>query len=246
MRSRLFAITLTAALAAAACGGDGDSDLALDADAVTTTTEDATTTTEDEAPTTTSEPTTTTTEADPEPVGDDPADGDIPGGSFMVGAKTVLLDGFIGVDIPEGWQISGASVPLLSETEGTETELDEDALQPVLELTPLADPEAAGFTLVHYMHSDKVPDLGLFSTAIRDYAAQDGSEVSEPREATIGGQSAMLHTITLTNGTTGLLIPLVSGPEYFFIISLVPDKSYSDDAAAIVTSLSFVPEVLHS
>lgn len=227
------------ALVVTSCGSSGGDSSSED----TTPTTVATETTE--APDTTEAP--ATTEAPDTTIEDGPTEGDdIPGGLIMMGDKSILLDGFIGMDIPEGWEIVEAQVPLTSETEGDETELDIEAIQRVLVLGPVDDPGGASFVVAHYTHSDKVPEFALFSKAIGDFAAADGGTVSEPQASRIGGQEAALYQVATPDGDTGLVIPFQAGDEYFFIFSLVPDKSYAADTAAIVTSLSLEPGALHA
>jgi hypothetical protein len=222
------------ALVASACGGSGGSD--ADDEATPTTTEAP-------ATTTTTEPATTTTEAEPEPEPDDEGTGaDV----VMVGDKSVVLDGFFGVVIPDGWEITSAATPRRSSGTVGETELDVDSLVQALVLNPEADPDAATFSLVHYQHSDAVPGLAEFTTSIQELLAADGSQITEPQEATLGGQQALLHQVQTTEGTTGLMVTLEVDGEYFFIVSLVPDKSFSTDTASMLTSVSFEPAALQS
>lgn len=201
------------------------------------------------APTTTSAPATTlapvTTEATTTTIAEEPGQ-DLPGGLETVGDKSVLLDGFIGVRIPDGWEITETKVPLASQTEGAETDLDTSALDKVLGIEPANTSGAATFSLVHYSHSDKVPNFGEFAKAVRKFAESDGGTVSEPKESRLGGQQAVLHQIKTAKGHNGVLIPFQSGDEYFFILSLVNDTSFSKEAASIISSLSFEPDALHT
>lgn len=232
--ARILAIVACSSLAlvASACGGGGGSD----ADGG-----EAPTTTEATATTTTTEAATTTTEAEPEPEPEDTG-----AEVVMVGDKSVVLDGFFGVEIPEGWEITSAATPKRSSGTEGETELDADALVQALVMNPEADPEAATFSLVHYQHSDAVPGLAEFTTSIQELLAADGSKITEPQEATLGGQQALLHQVQTTDGTTGLLVTMEVDGEFFFIVSLVPDKSFSTDTASMLTSVSFEPAALTS
>lgn len=89
VRLRLVGVVVVTALAVSA-GSGGGGDAAIDK---TTTTAEAVTTTTASVTTTTAEATTTTTEA---------PDGEIPGGQQRMGAKTIFLDGFIGMEVADG------------------------------------------------------------------------------------------------------------------------------------------------
>ena len=222
-----------AALAGAGCGASGSD--SAEADATTTTVEPTTTTT--------TEPPTTTTEVEPEPEPEEPSGDD--GGVLMVGDKSVMLDGFIGVRIPQGWSItSSRALEPSSSPAGGETELDPDALVQALVINPDDAPRGASFVLVHYQHSDSVPDLDLFTEAVTGLLSGDGSKIGAAKEAAIGSQPARLHQVQSASGTNGVLITLQSGSEYFFLLSLVADQAYADDAGAMIASVSFVPEAL--
>ena len=220
----------TVLVATGACGGSDGEDAADD-------------------PTTSATPSSPApTESEPTEVAtDDPESPDVPGGVVMVGDKSVMLDGFIGVRIPEGWSITSADVPLLSATPAgePETELDASALAQSLVLNPDASPRGATFSLVHYEHSDSVPDLGRFSSAVVDLLSGDGSQIADPSEATIGGQTALLHQVKSASGANGVMVALKSGEEYFFILSLVSETAYAEEVGEMLTSVSFVPEALH-
>jgi hypothetical protein len=227
--ARSAALIAASFLALAACGGGGDDDEAAE----------ETTTTEVEETTTTEVEETTTTEAT------EPADDEIPGGVEVLGAKSILLDGFFGVEIPDGWSITSAEVPTPSSSPaGGETELDPDALVQALVVNPDAAPTDATFSLVHYQHSDSVPDLAAFDEAIVGLLSGDGSTITEGQASSIGGQESILHQVRSAQGQTGLLVSIVTGGEYFFIVSLIGDPSYSTDTANMLTTSSFVPEVL--
>ena len=231
---RLRSLTVFAALtlAVAACGGSDDS-------ASDDTEPETTETTEAPEETTTTAPTKTTQTTE-----EAPDDGEIPGGSMMLGDKTILLDGFFGVEIPAGWSVTSAEVPMPSSAPPGETELDPDALRQALVINPDAAPRDATFSLVHYQHSDAVPDLAAFDEAIVGLLSGDGSTITEGQGSSIGGQESVLHQVQSAQGQTGLLVSLVTGGEYFFIISLIGDPSYSSDTANMLTTSSFVPEVL--
>ena len=191
-----------------------------------------------------------TPEPSPEasPVVTEPADGtDLPGGLLMVGDKSVYLDGFFGVRVPEGWSATLAEVPLLSTTPpGGETELDASALSQSLVLNPEARPRGATLSLVHYEHSDSVPDLDRFTPAIVDLLSGDGSTIGDSSEVTIGKQPGRLHQVTSASGANGVMVTLRAGDEYFFILSLAADTSYAGDVGNMLASISMVPEALHS
>ena len=188
----------------------------------------------------TSEPTDVATE-DPEPESPD-----VPGGVVLVGDKSVMLDGFVGVRIPEGWSITAAEVPLLSSAPPGETDLDASALAQSLVINPDASPRGATFSLVHYEHSNVVPSLGRFDSAVADLLSGDGSQIADSSEVTIGGQGALLHQVKSASGANGVLVTLKSGDEYFFILSLVSESAYAADTGEMLSSVSFVPEALHN
>ncbi|MAS55754.1 MAG: hypothetical protein CMJ44_14225 [Pimelobacter sp.] len=191
-----------------------------------------------------------TPEPSPEasPVVTEPADGtDLPGGLLMVGDKSVYLDGFFGVRVPERWSATLAEVPLLSTTPpGGESELDASALSQSLVLNPEASPRGATLSLVHYEHSDSVPDLDRFTPAIADLLSGDGSTIGDSSEVTIGKQPGRLHQVTSASGANGVMVTLRAGDEYFFILSLAADTSYAGDVGDMLASISMVPEALHS
>jgi hypothetical protein len=234
VRPLLAGIALAVAvLGGVGCGASGSDTAEADA-ATTTTAEPTTTTTEAPAATTT----TTEPEPEPEPSGDD-------GGVVMVGDKSVMLDGFIGVRIPDGWSIT-SSRPLepSSSPPGGETELDTDALVQALVINPDDAPRGASFVLVHYEHSDSVPDLDRFTEAVTGLLSGDGSTIGAAKEATIGSQPARLHQVQSASGMNGVLITLESGGEFFFLLSLVDDQTYAADAGDMIASVSLVPEAL--
>ncbi len=217
-----LAVTLTA------CGGDDDTA----SDEVTTTTEDATTTTE-EATTTTEVESSGVPGADADPT------------AVLLGDKAILLDGFFGLRIPAGWEISTAVVPEPSTTPpGGETEVDTDAIDQVLVLGPADDPRAATFALLHYSHSDSVPGLPQFTDGILGVVGADGTTFTEGQSARIGGQEAVLHQLETPDGDNGLFITLQAGGEYFFILSIVSDDSYAADTGDLIASISMVPEAI--
>jgi hypothetical protein len=228
-------VVVIAALTGAACGASGGDTAEADATTTTAEAEPATTTTT-EPPTTTS-----TTEAEPEP--QEPSGDD--DGVVMVGDKSVMLDGFIGVRIPAGWSIT-SSRPLepSSSPPGGETELDTDALVQALVINPVDAPRGASFVLVHYEHSDSVPDLDRFTEAVTGLLSGDGSTIGAAKEATIGSQPGRLHQVKSASGMNGVLITLESGDEFFFLLSLVADQAYAADAGDMIASVSLVPEAL--
>lgn len=239
MRNRLVRLALAALVLAgitlAACGGDDDDERA---DATTTTTvEDAGTTT-----------TTVDDEPEPDPDGNDTAA--VPGAeadptAFSIDGKAILLDGLFGVRIPEGWAVSTAVVPEPSVSPpGGETEVDTDAIDQVLVLGPEEDPRAATFALLHYSHSDSVPGLPQFTEGIMGVLGADGTQFTEGQSARIGGQEAVLHQLQTPDGDNGVYISLLAGDEYFFIVSIVSDDTYADDAGDLIASISIEPAAI--
>lgn len=233
---------VAAVLVSAGCGGGSDDSpgTALSGESLPTASESPTS----EAPT--EDPVTPSPSPAPEaPEETDAAD--VPGGVVMVGDKSVFLDGFFGVRLPEGWSVTSAEVPLRSVTpEGGETELDASALSQSLVLNPDASPRGATLALVHYEHSDSVPDLVRFSTAVVDLLSGDGSQIGESSEVTIGKQPGRLHQVTSSSGSNGVLITLRAADEYFFLLSLAAESEYAGDTAELLGSISMVPEALHS
>ncbi|MDE0774676.1 MAG: hypothetical protein OSB43_00185 [Nocardioides sp.] len=227
---------LTAAVLLSGCGGSSGGSVA---DPIP----DQTSSTSAPSPEATPEPS-----PEASPVVTEPADGtDLPGGLLMVGDKSVYLDGFFGVRVPEGWSATLAEVPLLSTTPpGGETELDASALSQSLVLNPEASPRGATLSLVHYEHSDSVPDLDRFTPAIVDLLSGDGSTIGGSSEVTIGKQPGRLHQVTSASGANGVMVTLRAGDEYFFILSLAADTSYAGDVGDMLASISMVPEALHS
>ena len=237
IRTAVVGVVVTTALLVTGCSASsGKASVAATTTAAPATTEPTATT----KVTTTTVVTSTSLDYQPD------AGQDLPGGQVRMGEKTIMLDGFIGVKVPDSWKVTSTKVPLSSQTDGSETELDTSALERVLAISPTDDPEAATFALIHYAHSDKVPGFEEFATAVRKFAVGKSGTASEAKESRIGGQKATLQQITYASGNNGVLIPFQAGDEYFFILALVSDKSYSDDAAAIITSLSLEPEALHS
>lgn len=241
MRTRTARLPLTALLVAgltlAACGGDDDTDADAAPDETTTTVEDTDTTT-------------TTADADPEPDPDGDDTAAVPGAeadptAFLVDDKAILLDGLFGVRIPDGWAVSTATVPEPSVSPaGGETEVDTDAIDQILVIGPEDDPRAATFALLHYSHSDSVPGLPQFTEGIRGVLGADGTQFTEGQSARIGGQDALLHQLQTPDGDNGLYISLLAGDEYFFIVSIVSDDTYADDAGALVASISIEPAAI--
>lgn len=235
IRSIRMLVAVAAAVVLVACGGDDDS-----------ASDDETTTTE--VP-----PTTVTDEADDEP--DEPADEDgetaaVPGAeadptATMLGDKAILLDGFIGVRIPEGWSVSTATPiePSVSPP-GGETEGDPDAIEQVLVIGPGDDPVAATFALLHYTHSDSVPDLARFTEGILPILGADGTRFTDGQEARIGGQQAILQQLETPGGDNGVLVTLTTGEEYFAILSIVVDDAYAADAGDLIASVSIEPAAI--
>lgn len=241
---RLLLALTAAALVLAACGGDDD-----DASA-TTTTEQATTTTtaeEEDGDDPEDEP---TDDPDLDPADADPSAGEVAGAdadptAFLLGDKAILLDGFIGVRIPDGWAVSVASPPETSVSPaGGETEVDVDAIDQSLVIGPEEDPRAATFSLLHYSHSDSVPGLDEFDAGILGVLGGDGTQFTEGQSAEIGGQAALLHQLQTPDGDNGVVITLTTGTEYFFILSIVSDDSYAADAGDLVASVSFEPAAI--
>jgi hypothetical protein len=214
--ARTASVALVVVLAAAGCSSSDD-------------------TAASEEPTTTTEATTTTEDST------DATDSDESGA-----VSEVLLDGFIELEIPDGWEVTTEETPQLSADSPPETDLDTDALTQVLVVSPPDPRETATFSLIHYEHSDQVPDSELFSTAVADMFTSAGDEVGEPRELTIGGQSGFFYEVTSKSGSDGVFIVFQSGGEYFFVLSLVTDPDYADDAASLLGGIALDPEALSS
>ncbi|MDE0804128.1 MAG: hypothetical protein OSA99_12480 [Acidimicrobiales bacterium] len=246
MSTRTVRLPLVALLAAtltlAACGGDDDTG---------SESPDATTMTADDI----ADTTTTIEEVDDETGDevdgpDDQGAADVPGAeadptATMLGDKAILLDGLLGVRIPAGWAVSTATVPEPSVSPaGGETEVDTDAIDQVLVMGPEEDPRAATFALLHYSHSDSVPGLTEFTDGIRGVLGADGTKFTEGQSARIGGQDAVLHQLQTPDGDSGVYISLLAGDEYFFIVSIVSDGAYADDAGDLVASISFEPAAI--
>lgn len=228
-RSIRLLVAVIAAVALVACGGDDDSV----SDEETTTTE---------APSTTD-----TVGAENEPA--DEAAG-VPGAeadptATMLGDKAILLDGFLGVRIPEGWSVSTATPiePSVSPP-GGETEGDPDAIEQVLVIGPEAEPAAATFALLHYSHSDSVPDLARFTEGLLPILGADGTRFTEGQEARIGGQQAILQQLETPGGANGVLVTLTTGDEYFAMLSIVVDDAYAADAGDLLASVSIEPAAI--
>ena len=162
------------------------------------------------------------------------------------GDETVLLDGFLTVSLPPGWGVAVEEPVEISVDSPPETDLDADALDQVVVLNPDEDSRAATFALVHYSHSDKVPGLEPFDAAVSELLAGDGSTIEEPSEASFGGQEALLHEVRSASGANGVLVTLVSGGEYFFVLSLADDPDQAEAAATLLTSVRFDPDALGS
>ncbi|WP_436794236.1 hypothetical protein [Actinospongicola halichondriae] len=221
----------------AACGGDDSS--ADDAD------DRETTTTEDDTTETTEAPDTTLAEPEPEPAEDAVRGAEADPTAVLLGDKAILLDGFFGVRIPDGWEVSTAVVPEPSVSPaGGETEVDTDAIEQVLVIGPAADPRAATFALLHYTHSDSVPDLERFTDGIKGVLGADGTQFTEGQSASIGGQDAILHQLQTPDGDNGLFVSMHAGDEYFFIVSIVSDDSYAAGTADMLSSVSVVPAAI--
>lgn len=237
-----LAALLAAGVLLAACGGDDDE------------TSDATTTTVDE-------PETTTTvgeddgadedldeDTDPAPTGNDTAA--VPGAeedptAYLLDDKAILLDGFLGVRIPDGWAVTTAVAPEPSVSPpGGETEVDPDAIDQLLVIGPEADPRAATFALLQYSHSDSVPGLVEFTAGIQGLLGADGTQFTEAQTARIGGQEALLHQLQQPDGDNGIFVTLVADGEYFFLLSIVSDDGYADDAGDLIASISLEPAAI--
>lgn len=230
-------VAVLAAVALVACGGDDD--VASDDD-TTATTEASSTTAADEA--------------EDEPDEDAPADDDetaaVPGAeadptATMLGDKAILLDGFLGVRIPDGWSVSTARPiePSVSPP-GGETEGDPDAIEQVLVIGPEDDPTAATFALLHYTHSDSVPDLARFTEGMLPILGADGTRFTEGQEARIGRQQAILQQLETPAGDNGVLVTLTTGDEYFAILSVVVDDLHAADAGDLLASVSIEPAAI--
>ena len=218
----LAAVLAVAALSLAACGG-GDADDADAADEPTTTTEAPTTTTEAVA--------VPGAEADPT--------------ATLLGGKAILLDGFLGVRIPEGWSVTTATPVEASESPpGGETAADPDAIDQVLVIGPEADPMAATFALLHYSHSDSVPDLERFTEGILPILGADGTRFTEGEDARIGGQEARLHQLETPEGANGVVVTMTTGEEYFVVLSIVSDDAYAPQAGDLLASVSVEPSAI--
>ena len=198
--------------------------------------------------------TTAADEAEDEPDEDAPADDDetaaVPGAeadptATMLGDKAILLDGFLGVRIPDGWSVSTARPiePSVSPP-GGETEGDPDAIEQVLVIGPEDDPTAATFALLHYTHSDSVPDLARFTEGMLPILGADGTRFTEGQEARIGGQQAILQQLETPAGDNGVLVTLTTGDEYFAILSVVVDDLHAADAGDLLASVSIEPAAI--
>lgn len=237
---RLF-VAVIVATALVACGGDDDSA----ADDETTTTEAPSTTEENEVDDEPEEP----ADDEGEPT-DDEQTAAVPGAeadptATMLGDKAILLDGFFGVRIPEGWSVSTATpIERSVSPPGGETEGDPDAIEQVLVIGPADDPAAATFALLHYSHSDSVPDLARFTEGMLSILGADGTRFTEGQEARIGGQQAILRQLETPAGDNGVLVTLTTGDEYFAIVSIVVDDAYAADAGDLIASVSIEPSAI--